>query len=113
MAVFAAYLFCLGLGFVLIPNTVLGLCGFPPTREIWIRILGYVLAALAFYYFMAVRENSLNFYRWTVYGRLPILPAFAAFVLAGLGPPVILLFGMFDSGWALWTWYALKNEERA
>jgi hypothetical protein len=111
--VFAIYLCCLGLIFVLVPNPVITFFGFPPTSEVWIRILGYILAALAFYYFMAVRENAENFYRWTVYARLPILPTFAAFVLAGIGPPIILLFGTFDSGSAVWTWYALKKEQQA
>jgi hypothetical protein len=113
MAVFAAYLFCLGLTFVFIPNPVIAFFGFPPTTEVWIRILGYILAALGFYYFMAVRENSESFFLWSVYARLPILPTFAAFVFAGVAPPVILLFGTFDSGCAVWTWYALKKERQA
>jgi hypothetical protein len=113
MVVFAGYLACLGVIFVLSPNPVIALFGFPPTTDVWIRILGYVLAALAFYYFMAVRENAESFYRWSVYARLPVLPTFAAFVLAGVGPPIILLFGTFDTGFALWTWRALKKERRA
>ena len=113
MAVFAAYLICLGLTFVFIPNPVIAFFGIPPTTEVWIRILGYILAALAFYCFMAVRENAENFFRWSVYARLPILPAFAAFVFAGIGPPIILLFGAFDTGCAIWTWRAMKKEQQA
>lgn len=113
MVVFAAYLLCLGLIFVLIPNPAIAFFGFPPTTEVWIRILGYILAALAFLYGMAVREHAESFFRWTVYARLPILPAFAAFVFAGLGPPIILLFGTFDTGCAVWTWHALKSEQHA
>lgn len=113
MVMFAAYLSCLGLAFVIIPNPVIAFFGFPPTTEVWIRILGYILAALAFFYFMAVRENSESFYRWSVYARLPILPTFAAFVFAGIGSPIILLFGTFDAGCAIWTWSALKNEQQA
>lgn len=113
MLVFAAYLICLGVSLVFIPNTVITLFGFPPTTEVWIRILGYILAALAFYFSMAVREKYENFYRWTVYARLPLLPTFAAFVFAGISPPILLLFGTFDSGCAVWTWYALKKEEHA
>lgn len=113
MLVFSGYLFCLGLIFLLIPNPVIALFGVPPTTEVWIRILGYILSALAFFYFMAVRENSKSFYRWSVYARLPILPTFAAFVLTGVGPPVILLFGTFDLGCAIWTWRTLRNEQQA
>ena len=113
MVVFAAYLFCLGLIFVLMSNPVIALFGFSPTTEVWIRILGYVLGALAFYYFMAVRENSENIYSWSVYARLPVLPTFTAFVFAGVGPPIILLFGTFDTVCAIWTWRALKKEQKA
>jgi hypothetical protein len=113
MLVFAVYLFCLGIIFMLIPNPVIAIFGFTPTSEVWIRILGYVFAGAGFYYFMAVRENSESFYRWSVYARLPILPTFLIFVFVGIGPPIILLFGMFDTGCAIWTWRALKNEQQA
>jgi hypothetical protein len=63
MIVFAGYLVCLGSIFIFIPNPVITFFGVPPTTEVWIRILGYILAALAFYYFMAVRENAENFFR--------------------------------------------------
>jgi hypothetical protein len=96
-----------------ISKDCIALFGFPPTTEVWIRILGYVLAALGFYYFMAVRENSEDFYRWSVYARLPILPTFAVFVFAGIGPPIILLFGAFDTACAIWTWRALQKEQQA
>jgi hypothetical protein len=113
MLVFAAYLFCLGIIFMIIPNPVIALFGIPSTSEVWIRILGYGFAASGFYYFMAVRENSESFFRWTVYARLPILPTFLVFVFAGIGPPIILLFGLFDAGCAIWTWRALKSEQQA
>jgi hypothetical protein len=113
MVVFAIYLAALALAFVFFPNPIITLFGFQPTSEVWIRILGYVLGALAFYYAMAVRADAKDFYRWTVYARLPILPTFAAFVLAGVGPWVILLFGAFDTSCAIWTWRALNNEQRA
>ncbi len=112
MMVFAVYLFFLGLIFLIIPNPVISFFGVPPTSEVWIRILGCILALLAFYYFMAVHEKAKNFYRWSVYGRLPILPMFAALVLTGVGPKIILLFGVFDLGCAMWTWFTLKNEAR-
>lgn len=35
-------------------------------------VSGYVVLALAFFYFMAVREQDRNFYRWSVYARLPL-----------------------------------------
>lgn len=113
MAVFAIYLGFLGVAFIAFPNPVIAIFGFPETQEVWIRILGYVLGALSFYYIMAIREDATHFYRWTVYGRLPIFPVFSILTFLGITPPVILLFATFDTGCALWTGLALRKETPA
>jgi len=41
-----------------------------------------------------------------------VLFFFGAFVLAGLAPAVLLLFGAIDVAGALWTWSALRQERR-
>lgn len=110
LTVFAVYLAGLGLAFLIFPNPVITLFGFEPTTEPWIRILGYVLVALAYYYAQAVRSGTVAFQRWTVHARLPILPVFTAFVVAGIAPPVLILFGAIDTGCALWTAHALRRE---
>jgi len=33
----------LGLGLLLVPNLLLGLFGFPPSREVWIRVVGLLV----------------------------------------------------------------------
>jgi hypothetical protein len=110
MLLFAVYMTCLAIAFVFFPNPVITLLGFAPVTDVWIRVFGVVLGIMAFYYCMAVREEATNFYRWTVYGRLALLPVFGAFVGLGLGPPVMLGFGAFDSGCAMWTWLTLRRE---
>jgi len=47
---------------------------------------------------------------WTVPVRLSVIVFFAAFVFAGLAPPVLLLFGAVDFVAAVWTWYHLRRE---
>lgn len=76
------------------------------------RILGLVLGIVCFYYIMAIREGVINLYRWSVYGRLILFPAFCIFALMGLAPPVIMLIGAIDSGCAIWTGLALRQESR-
>ena len=59
LAVFAAYPAAMGVGFLLAPNRSLGLFGFEPTSEPWVRVLavlglllGYLLPQ--FFAFAAV-----------------------------------------------------------
>lgn len=113
LIVFAIYLAGLGIAFLIFPNPVITLFGFEPTTEPWIRIMGYILVALAYYYIQAVRTGTNAFYQWTVHARLPILPIFAGLVLTGIAPPVLLVFGTFDTGCALWTAWALRLDKAA
>ncbi len=111
--VFAIYLASLSAAFIFFPNPFIMLFGFEATTEIWIKILGFILGVLAFYFFMATVDNATNFYRWTVYARLSTLPIFLTFVVLGMAPPVLVLFGIIDAACALWTALALKYERSA
>ena len=110
--VFAIYLAILSVAFIFFPNPFIMLFGFEETTEIWIRILGFIIGVLAFYFFMAIVDNATHFYRRTVYTRLSTLPVFLAFIVLGMAPPVLLLFGIIDAVCALWTAWALKNDDR-
>jgi hypothetical protein len=48
--VFCAYLVALALALLLSPNTLLGLFGFAPTGEVWIRVVGMLVGILGVYY---------------------------------------------------------------
>ncbi len=110
MLVFAIYMAILSIAFVLIPAPFVTFFGFATPDPLWIRIFGVVLGILAFYYLMAIREQAFRFYYWTSLGRLALLPAFAVFVAAGIAPWIALLFGLFESGCAIWTGIALRRE---
>ena len=51
-----------GLGFLLIPNILLPIFGFPTTTEVWIRVLGLVVLALALYHIHCARNNVIPFF---------------------------------------------------
>ena len=112
MMVFGLYISVLGLVFMIVPNPIITLFGFEPVTDIWIRIVGLILVILGYYYYMAIKEKAYNFYKWTAYGRFPIFFVFLAFVLLDLGPPILLLFGAFDTSCSIWTGWALKKENR-
>jgi len=110
MFVFSLYMLTLGLAFMFIPNPIITIFGFEPVTDFWIRIVGLLLLILSVYYYMAVKEKAYNFYRWTTIGRLPIFFVFLAFVILNIAPPILLLFGAFETGCAIWTLQALKKE---
>ena len=111
MLVFAVYMAILCIALVFFPGTLVALFRLGQLDGLWIRVCGMLLGILAFYYIMAVREDNRNFYRWTFYGRLVIFPTFVAFVILGIAPPIILLFGAWETGCGIWTGIALRSEE--
>lgn len=47
----AVYVSITALQLIFVPNILLAMFGFPPTSEIWIKVLGVVLIALATVYY--------------------------------------------------------------
>ncbi len=109
--VFGIYLIVIGLGFILTPNLVLRLFGFPETSEPWIRVMAMLLLFLAYYYIFASRKELTEFIRITVYVRASVILFFAAFVLLDLAQPMLLLFGAVDLVAAIWTWLSLRQPQ--
>jgi hypothetical protein len=108
--VFALYLFVLGGVLVVVPNALLELFRIPPTSEVWIRVVGMLVLILGLYYAGAARRELREFFAFTVWGRGTVLVFFAAFVLLGLAPPVLILFGAVDAAAACWTALALRSD---
>ncbi len=109
--VFGIYLVVTGLGFLVVPNTLLALFGFATTTEPWIRVVGVVVLVLAYYYIEAARNEVKPFFRWTLYCRPAVLVAFTALVILGLAKPMLILFGVLDLLGALWTGLALRSSQ--
>lgn len=107
---FSIYLLLVGPGLLLAPNFLLGLLGIAPTQEVWIRVIGMLAIILGYYYLAAARGESRAFFAATVHGRFAVLGFFAAFVVLGLGPPALLVFGFVDAVGGLWTAVCLKRD---
>jgi hypothetical protein len=105
--VFGAYLLLLGALLVVAPNFLLGLFRIAPTTEVWIRVLGAVVLILGAYYVLAALAELHAFMRWTVALRASVVLFFLAFVLSGLAPAALILFGLVDLAGAAWTAWAL------
>jgi hypothetical protein len=109
---FGVYLTGMGIGFVGMPNLLLGILRFPPTDEVWSRVVGMLALVLAFYYVQAARMNIKPFLQWTVYTRLAGFLFFVGFTVAGLAGPMMIVLGLVDLGSALWTEWALRKEKQ-
>ena len=106
--VFGIYLLVLGPLLILLPSVVLGPFGIPVPSDVWIRVVGVLAAALGVYYLQAARAGFVPFYRATVPVRAVVFVTFLAFVLLGLAPSALALFGAVDLAGAVWTALALR-----
>lgn len=109
---FGLYLVGLGIVLLLVPNLLLTLFGIAATNEVWIRIVGVLALALSAYYITAGKLNLTPILKVTVYVRSSIIFFFTGFVLAGLVSPMLILFGVVDFLGAMWTFWALKKENK-
>jgi hypothetical protein len=109
--VFGVYLLLLGAVLILAPNALLGLFRIAPTNEVWIRIVGMLVLFLGAYYVLAALAEVRAFMRWSVALRATVPVFLLVFVLTGLAPAVLILFGLIDLAGAGWTAWALRNSE--
>ena len=109
--VFGIYLAITGLGFLLIPNTLLALFGFSTTSEPWIRVVGFLVLIIAFYYIQAGRQEVRPLFQWSLYCRPAAFVVFAGLVSLGLAKPMLILFGAIDLLGAVWTGLALRTAQ--
>jgi hypothetical protein len=106
------FAFAIGLGFVFVPNLLLGALGLPPTDEPWIRFLGVLTITVGIYYFACARAEAVAFFRATLPGRIFVAAGIAA-VAAIWGYWPVILVAVADLGGALWTWSALRRPAPA
>lgn len=107
--VFGCYMLVLGLGLLLVPNLLLGLLGFPPTDEVWIRVVGLLVLYLSVYYLYMGRSGHRPFIGLTVPIRLSVVLFFALFASLSLVSPTLVLLAVPDLCGALWTWRVLAR----
>ncbi|EAT59475.1 hypothetical protein [Chlorobium ferrooxidans] len=112
LKLFGLYMNLLGAALIVVPNLLLSLFGIAPTSEVWVRVAGVLVFNLGIYYRFALKNPDKAFIQASIYARMFVLAAFIAFILFGFATPVFLLFGAVDAAGALWTWIALRGEER-
>lgn len=104
----AIYVLITALELICIPNVLLGMFGFPPTSEIWIKVLGIVLIALATVYYGIIKFGNDEVVKYTMWGRIIVGIGFVILVISGQTLPALILFAGIDIATAIWTWFELK-----
>ena len=107
---FGIYLLFLGMVLLFVPNLLLSIFGFAETTEVWIRVIGVLVTILGVYYYLAAKAELNHLFRWSVPARGSVIFFFAVFVVLGLAPPALLIFGAVDLVAAIWTALALKSD---
>ena len=106
---FGYYLYVVALTLIFVPNLLLNTLQVPETHEVWIHVVGILVACLAVYYHRMGADGSEAFARTSVYVRFFVLASFIALWLTGIGPWQLIIFGVIDALAALWTFGKLKK----
>jgi uncharacterized membrane-anchored protein len=107
---FSYYLLLTGINLLFAPNLLLTTFGMPPTKEVWIRVVGMIVLLLFVYYMAASKSESPLIFKASVFTRSSVILFFAVFVMMGLATPSLLFFGGVDLAGAIWTYAAMKKE---
>ena len=107
--VYSIYVLGLGATLLLIPNVPLPIFGLAPAADVWIRVAGMTVVFLAWFYYLAARNEFRPFFEASVVVRYAVPFIFGAFIVAGFAPWSLLLFTPFDVLFATWTLVALRS----
>lgn len=113
LVLFGWYLAGFGGLLVAAPNVALSMFGLPPTDEVWIRVVGVLVLAIAYFNVRLGRAGVVAYARLTVHTRTGVFVFLLGFALTGLARPIVILVGAIDLAGALWTAWALRADGRA
>jgi hypothetical protein len=107
---YSFYMMSMGVSLLFIPNLALGLFGFEPTNDTWIRILGLLAFCTGMLYFHCGRTNQVEFFRISVIERIVFFLGIVGIVLFLQVSPLLALIGSVDLIGAIWTALSLRTS---
>ena len=106
---YSFYMLGMGLSLLFIPNLMLGVFSFPPTNDIWIRVLGLFAFCAGMLYFYCGHTNQTGFFRISVFERIVFFLGMVGIVLFLQANPMLALIGSVDLSGAFWTALTLRK----
>lgn len=110
ITVHCIYLLITALQLIFVPNMLLGMFGFEPTQEVWIKVLGVVVLALSVLFYGINAYGNADVKRFSIYERLIATGGFILLAVSGQAPMTLILFAGIDAMTAVWTFMELKKE---
>jgi hypothetical protein len=107
---FGIYIGLLSFVLVFAPDFLFALLGVPPAADYWVLIAGMLFFGLALYYVYAAVTEMTSFMKLTAVARCLVLPYLLILVLLDMAPAPILIFGLIDLLFALWTFLGLRRD---
>jgi hypothetical protein len=108
---YGLYLISSGLPFLLIPHFTLGMFGLSAGDDLWIRLVGVLLAVIGSFYVAAVLTRSDRMLIWSVPTRYATATLMAVMVALGEAGLALLVFAALDALTASLTWVAIRADE--
>lgn len=110
---FSFYMETVGLVMIIFPQIVLKILSISPGADVVVRFLGMVDVLMGYYYFRAGigGEKLRNFYQLTLHTRFAALVLLVFFVIVWNVNPVVILFGLIDTGGAVWTIVSMQLDK--
>ncbi|MEP5613033.1 MAG: hypothetical protein ABJP45_12330 [Cyclobacteriaceae bacterium] len=106
---FGIYLLVEGFFLMLAPSWVLTEMGLPEPQSLWRVIVGFVVAALGYYYIRNAKENLSPFFRFTVQIRITQFVFFLYLYFFDRGTLALVGFSFIEFLAGIWTWKALQQ----
>ena len=107
---FGLYLLVQGLLLMLAPNFLLETVGITEATDVWVRVVGFAVFALGYYYIGAARGNLVAFFKLTVHIRLLQFFFFLLVVWQLRADAALLLFAAVEALSGIWTFIALRSD---
>ncbi len=111
--IFGIYLIFLGITFLFFPELMFTILAEPNPPDVVSRVLGMIFLFLAYYFIRAAldEEGMKKFFMWTVQTRALVIIFLIVHVVLELVSPLIILFGVIDLAFAVWTFWELRKEK--
>ena len=114
LIIFGGYMLIAGgIGFCFFPNETLGSMGLSTSDDVFVRLVGVLLATLAINYFVMVYHTHVIYFKLSVIMRYLTAVFFGYLVVTDKAPRNLLLFAVGDATGATWTLISLWFDSRS
>ena len=110
---FSFYMEIIGIVMIVFPQIVLKILSISPRADVVVRFLGMVDVLMGYYYLRAGigGEKLRNFYQLTLHTRFATLVFLVLFIILWNVNPIVILFGLIDTGGAVWTIVSMRLDK--